>query len=239
LNNRCHWLAGVATARPANTGEETDMIRWWARAACVAVALLPPLHVFSQELRVGIREDLAFVDVLHEGRKVRIQRIQDVQHRLVDNWARTSRPCPPACLQPLVPASGVQPVAELETLDFLQQHVNAGTGMLIDARPPELYRLETIPAALNVPASVLRAEQPRKDAVLQALGGRLHQGRWDFAGAAELLLFCNGAWSDDSGRAVKALVALGYPPGKLRYYRGGLHSWLSLGMTTVVPTRVP
>jgi rhodanese-related sulfurtransferase len=130
-------------------------------------------------------------------------------------------------------------VAELETLDFLQQHVNAGTGMLIDARPPELYRLETIPAALNVPASVLRAEQPRKDAVLQALGGRLHQGRWDFAGAAELLLFCNGAWSDDSGRAVKALVALGYPPGKLRYYRGGLHSWLSLGMTTVVPTRVP
>jgi rhodanese-related sulfurtransferase len=206
---------------------------------CGAMLLLPHLHPFAQELRVGIREHLSHVDVLHEGRKIRIQRIQDVQHRLVDNWSRTSRPCPPACVQPLVPAPGVLPVAELELLDFLQLKVTQGQGFLIDARPPELFRQETIPSALSVPASVLRADQPRLEAVLQALGGRREPGRWDFSSAAELLLFCNGAWSDDAGRAIVSLVAMGYPPEKIRYYRGGLHAWRSLGLTTVVPTRVP
>lgn len=215
------------------------MRRGSAWAISTVLLLLHGTQAFAQEVRVGIREQLAYVDVVHEGRKVRIQRIQDTQNRLVDNWARTSRPCPPACIQPLVPVPGVQPVAELELLDYLQNRVNAGQGLLLDTRAPELYRLETIPTAVSVPASILRPDHLGLEGVLTALGARREAGRWDFASAAELLLFCNGPWSDDSVRAMTSLVALGYPPHKLKYFRGGLHSWRALGLTTIVPARGP
>jgi rhodanese-related sulfurtransferase len=210
------------------------------RAVAGAVlALLAAWPCLAQELRVAIRDNLPYLDVVHEGRKVRIQRIQDTQHRLTDNWARTSRPCPPACIQPMVPAPGVQPVGELELLDFLQGPVASGAGFLVDARPPELYRVETIPTAVNVPAHVLRKDNPHIDSILVALGGRKEAGRWDFARAADVLLFGNGAWSDDAAEAVRALLALGYPPPRIQYFRGGLHAWRSFGLTTIVPARSP
>jgi len=41
-----------------------------------------------------------------------IRRIADPEHRLSSEWARTSRPAPPAVLQPLVPVPGVVPLGE-------------------------------------------------------------------------------------------------------------------------------
>jgi len=32
--------------------------------------------------------------------KVTVQRIQDTNNRLTDDYAKTSRPCPPFCIQP-------------------------------------------------------------------------------------------------------------------------------------------
>ena len=212
---------------------------WVGMAAALAAAWVPAFCVHAQDGRVGIREQLPYVDVVHEGKKVRIQRIQDVQHRLIDNWAHTSRPCPPSCIQPLRAAPGIETVAELELLEFLEQRVKLGTGVLVDARAPELHRLETIPSAMNIPGAILRAENPRIEKLLTALGARKRGARWEFGDAAELLLFGNGAWSDDSRLAVLALLDLGYPADKLKYFRGGLQSWRSLGLTTVVPARAP
>jgi hypothetical protein len=48
-------------------------------------------------------------------------------------------------------------------------------------------------------------------------------------------MFCNGPWCDQSPRALKNLVLLGYPPHKLNYYRGGMQLWQLLGLTAVVP----
>ena len=50
-----------------------------------------------------------------------------------------------------------------------------------------------------------------------------------------LLLFCNGAWCGQSPESLKELIAIGYPEEKLKWYRGGMQSWLSLGLTTVKP----
>ena len=46
-------------------------------------------------------------------------------------------------------------------------------------------------------------------------------------------MFCNGAWCGQSTESMKALTAIGYPEEKLKWYRGGMQSWLSLGLTTV------
>ncbi len=42
-------------------------------------------------------------------------------------------------------------------------------------------------------------------------------------------------WCGQSPRAVKGLLALGFPPEKILYYRGGMQAWQSLGLTVVVP----
>ncbi|MBL8330597.1 MAG: hypothetical protein JNJ71_17295 [Rubrivivax sp.] len=189
------------------------------------------------EPRVQISPGRPHVDVVHEGRKVRIQRIQDVHNRLLDDDARTSRPCPPACIQPMLAAPGVETVGELELLDFLARDVQAGTGLLLDVRLPELYRLETVPAALNVPHSVMRADNPHIDRILLALGASRTGSIWDFSQARTLTLFASGPWSDEAVQAVLALRALGYPPTRMRFYRGGLQAWRMLGLTTVVPGR--
>jgi hypothetical protein len=62
---------------------------------------------------------------------------------------------------------------------------------------------------------------------------------WDFTKAKHLLLWCNGPWCDQSPRAIRALIALGYPVNKLSYYRGGMQDWLVLGLTIVVPETEP
>jgi rhodanese-related sulfurtransferase len=62
---------------------------------------------------------------------------------------------------------------------------------------------------------------------------------WDFSNARDILLFCNGPWCDQSPRAIRALVKLGYPVNKMYYYRGGMQDWLLLGLTVAVPTPKP
>ena len=48
-------------------------------------------------------------------------------------------------------------------------------------------------------------------------------------------MFCNGIWCGQSPEAMKELIAIGYPQEKMKWYRGGMQSWLSLGLTTVKP----
>jgi rhodanese-related sulfurtransferase len=191
----------------------------------------------AQELRVGISPQRQYLDVQHDGKLVRIQRIQDTNHRLVDSWSRTSRPCPPACLQPMQLAPGVQMVGELELLDFLDLQVRGDKGVLLDNRLPEFFNLETIPSAINLPFGVLQRDNPQLAKVLEALGAKRQGTQWDFQQAKELLMFCSAVWSDDTARAIRALLAFGYPADKLRYYRGGMQAWRLQGFTTVVPSR--
>jgi rhodanese-related sulfurtransferase len=207
----------------------------WLSLTVVAGAVGLSLGVGAQELRVAITAQRPYLDVQHEGKLVRIQRIQDTNHRLIDSWSRTSRPCPPACIQPMQIAPGVLSVGELELLDFLDQQVRNGRGVLLDNRLPEFFRLETIPSAINLPFGVLQRDNPQVAKVLEALGARRQGDQWNFQQAKELLMFCSAVWSDDSARAVRALLTLGFPADKLKYYRGGLQAWRLQGLTTVVP----
>lgn len=190
-------------------------------------------------LEVNLTENLPFVDIEYEGKSMRIERIQDTNHRLTNSFAKTSRPCPPFCIHPMKVSIGVQTVGELELLDFLMTKVKSDNGLLIDARLPEWYRKGTIPGAANVPFTLLVAgpDDPHTAEVLKALDAVEQDGEWDFRNALELLLFCNGPWCDQSPRAINNLIALGYPPDKLYYYRGGMQVWQLLGLTTVIPEK--
>ncbi len=207
-----------------------------ARAAGVATGLLMTIPL-TWALEVNLTRDLPYLDLQYEGKRVRIQRIQDTSHRLDNSFAKTSRPCPPFCIHPMQAAIGVETVGELELLDFLVKKVRTNRGLLVDARLPEWYQRGTIPGAVNIPWTILTAgpDNPFTAKILRALDAVEENGEWDFRRAVELLLFCNGPWCDQSPRAIKNLIALGYPPEKLHYYRGGMQVWQLLGMTTLVP----
>ena len=60
-------------------------------------------------------------------------------------------------------------------------------------------------------------------------------GFFDFSQAKTLVLFCNGPWCGQSPNNIKGLLKIGYPASKIKWYRGGMQEWESLGLTTVKP----
>ncbi len=186
---------------------------------------------------VNITEDMPYVDIVIKGRTYRIDRIQDNNHKLTNSYAKTSRPCPPFCIHPIKAAEGVTTVGELELIRFLKEKVETGKGVLVDARIPAFYEKGTIPGSVNIPFTLF---SQKKNAYLgkifRVLGATKNiDGTWDFSNVVSLLLYCNGPWCDQSPKAIRALIAAGYPRNKLFYYRGGMQSWQALGLTTIVP----
>ncbi len=210
------------------------------RILVAAILLYPVLsHAESEPVKpVNITEHVTSITVNHHGIPVTIKRIQDTSHRLVDDFSKTSRPCPPFCIHPMKAAAGVETIGEIELLDFLQHEVADQTGLLVDARMTTWYDSETIPGAINIPFVIFTTPSERRDRVFELLGARMtDSGEFDYRQALTLALFCNGPWCDQSPRAIRALIRVGYPASKLRYYRGGMQMWKLFGLTTVLPTR--
>lgn len=187
----------------------------------------------SDEYPVGLTSKIPFASVLHQGKSVVIKRVQDTTNRLVDDFAKTSRPCPPFCIHPMKAAPNVETVGELELIEFLNKQVKSGSGILVDARMPNFFKSETIPGAINIPFILFTGDN--SDKILEILGVTKKEDKKDFSNAKELCLFCNGPWCDQSPRAIKALIAAGYPSNKLKYYRGGMQLWKNFSLTTVLP----
>lgn len=212
------------------------------------------------DIKVRIAENLPYADVQHQGKVLRIQRNQDEENALTGGYAKTSRKCPPFCIHPMEVAPGIVTVGEIELVDFLRIRVHGGTGIVIDARTPSFYQKGTIPGSINIPFTAFETDpqseefravmaqlgvQPATggasmwDSMVQKasamLGDAQEASPWDFSRAQELVLWCNGPWCDQSPRAIRALIQNGYPPAKIRYYRGGMQLWQVLGFNVVIP----
>ena len=61
----------------------------------------------QEEYRIGLTADKPYIHVLHEGKSVRVARIQDPNFELRGYYARTGRKCPPFCLRPMQAAPRV------------------------------------------------------------------------------------------------------------------------------------
>lgn len=205
----------------------------------ILTAILSTISWATQaEDSVNITANLAYLDVNHNGEKIRIDRVQDTSNRLTNSFAKTSRPCPPFCIHPIKLAPGIETVGELELLDFLRTKVKRGTGVLVDARMPQWFEKGSIPGSINIPFTILSSDldNPHTKKIIQLLGAKEDKnGQWNFTRVRALLLFCNGSWCDQSSRAIKSLTQIGYPKEKLFWYRGGMQAWQLLGLTVVTP----
>lgn len=173
---------------------------------------------------VRITSELASVVVDTAEGPVEIRRVQDPDHRIGGDWAKTSRPAPPAVIQPLIPAAGVVPIGELELIEMLQRP----DVRVIDSRKSDQYAHGTIPGAMNIPFTAA-AEQ------LDLLGCVRRADGWDCTGARQVALFCNGVWCGQSPAAIRHMVEVGYPPERIFYYRNGMQIWHLLGLTAHRP----
>ena len=204
--------------------------------AITSSLLLFPAFSYAEN-KVGITKEINSLDISYAGKTVTIERIQNPKNKLTNGFAKTSRACPPFCVQPIEIHEGVKTVGEAELLSFLDDEVKNSKGLLIDARLPDWFEKGTIPGSINIPFSILDGglESEHSQRILKLLGASVTDGKWDFKNAQKLLLFCNGLWCGQSPRAIRDLINMGYPPEKLFWYRGGMQSWQLLGLTVVTP----
>lgn len=228
-------------------------------AITLACATMVATGVQAKDPVVKITKDKSYTTVKVGGELVKISRIQDTDHTIDGSYAKTSRPCPPFCINPLKIDERVHTVAELEVIEFMESSLYRGTGVMVDARTPSWHKRGTIPGSINIPFTVFEkdpsdvelaevleqlgaVERDEVNPVVRAieslgfLDGDEKTDTWDFSNAKEVLLWCNGPWCGQSPRAIRGLLKAGYPADKLYYYRGGMQMWQSLGLTTIVPS---
>jgi len=189
------------------------------------------------------------VDVTHNGETVTVTRGHDRNATLPEIFQKTDRGCPPFCVQPMQAVPGVDTVGELEVLDYLHRiHQGDESIMVIDSRTPDWVMRGTIPGSVNIPWTKINTDSAgtfetpgEADTFVHILADEFgakqnpQTGAWTFDDAKTLVLFCNGIWCPQSTANLKTLVEYGYPVYKLKWYRGGMQDWVSVGLTAVKP----
>jgi len=180
-------------------------------------------------------------NILAECRKVLITN----KNLWTGNFAHSS--VPKACTSTFVHSKGkllamtldddLETYGELEVLAFIKEMQHNKDLLLVDARTEPWYAYATIPTAVNVPFVHLKRpkeyEFEREDA-LRLFGVKIQKNdEYDFSKAKTLVVFCNGSWCSQSPDMIFALLELGYPAEKLKWYRGGFQDWLAAGMTII------
>jgi len=215
-----------------------------AGAALLASLMIPGLSAGADN---KIAADLTSVDVMHNGQKVTISRGHDLHATIPEAFQKTDRGCPPFCVQPMRLAPGVETVGEIEVLGYLKRAGEGDTSVLIvDSRTPDWVMRGTIPGSVNIPWTKINTDTagtfgtPGEAATIDQIlseqfGAAKGASGWDFSKARTLVLFCNGIWCPQSSINIETLVKLGYPADKIKWYRGGMQDWFSVGLTTVKP----
>jgi rhodanese-related sulfurtransferase len=203
----------------------------------VALALALPLGAQAGD-PVGITPDLMSVSVKHNGAATDIVRNQDNANNVNPAFAKTSRKCPPFCIQPSTLAPGVETIGEREVIAYAKQMSDGDSSIvLVDSRTPNWVAKGTIPSAINQPWTTLN---PAKGAtpieiaeiMQEVFNVSESEGLFDFSNCKTAVMFCNGMWCGQSPNNIKNLLKFGYPAHKIKWYRGGMQDWEILGLST-------
>ncbi len=215
------------------------VIKTLLATSVISVALLSATAGHAAEaLAVNIVKGMGSVEVMHNGKKTKIMRNQDQKNTVNPAFAKTSRKCPPFCIQPSTLAPGVETIGEVEIIDYLVKMSGGDSSILvIDSRTPDWAAKGTIPGAVNIPWTSLN---PAKGAdpisigeiMTEKFGVKDLEGLWDYSNARTLVMFCNGMWCGQSPNNIKNLLKFGYPAHKIKWYRGGMQDWEILGLST-------
>ncbi len=194
------------------------------RIVIMVLIMFSPAGTMAENKPVNIRPDVPSMTIDTAAGPVVIKRIEDNRNRLKGDWARTSRPCPPFCIQPISPAPGVTTIGELELIGMLKDPL----AVVIDSRVAKWYNDGTIPGAEHIPYTEISDR-------LDELGCEPDFDGWDCQAAKHVALFCNGPWCGQSPTAIRAMINAGYPADRIYYYRGGMQLWRMLGLTVIRP----
>lgn len=204
---------------------------------------------------VGITPTLSSITVMHNGKPTEIKRNPDNKNTVNPAFAKTSRACPPFCIQPMSLGKGIQTIGEVEVIDYADKMSKGDSSIkLVDSRTPDWVAKGTIPGAVNVSWVELT---PKKGATTEGIinvmtkqfGVKLAEDKdsldvdeaiadgdtskvFDFSDAKTLVMFCNGMWCGQSPASIAALRKFGYPADRIKYYRGGMQTWEILGLST-------
>ena len=205
---------------------------------------------------VNITANIKSIVVRHNKHNMLVKRDADTHARMPDLFTKTSRPCPPFCIQPMKVSDNVETIGELEMLNYLEQTTEDDNDtLIIDSRMENWVSKGTIPCSINIPWTHLipsqganakdillilkhqfkvnYADDMNSDVAEQAISNGSISTLLDFSNAKKLVLFCNGAWCGQTSESIKALIKFGYPADKLKYFRNGMQGWVGLGLTTV------
>ena len=202
---------------------------------------------------VGITSELMSVTVKADGKEIEVKRNQDNDNTILPAFAKTSRACPPFCIQPMNLGNDVETIGEVEVVNYLKKMNDGEDIVIVDSRTPDWLIRGTIPGAINVswthlvPSKGATTEgivkvmtekfgvKLAKDTDIDDVDEAIVDGNaaeaFDFSAAKTLVLFCNGMWCGQSPASIKTLVKYGYPGKKIKYFRGGMQTWELLGFT--------
>ena len=200
------------------------------------LSLFSTMLMAEGSTKVKFTKDIPYAYTSDSGKKIKIERIQDTDNKLTDDYTKTSRACPPFCIQPTKIDPAIKNIAELELISFMQNELKNKTGVIIDARLKKWYEVETIPSAINIPFTIMQNSSRAKiQKIFKLLGMTVRaDGSWDFSNAKTLVVFCNGTWCAQTRHFMNGIIKHNYPKNKLLYYRSGFQGWKLLGITTVV-----
>jgi rhodanese-related sulfurtransferase len=216
-------------------------LRHVAAVLAAVMGLAAVGSALAEELAVGITRSMDKFEGTLDGQPIVIMRNQDQSNTVTPAFSKTSRRCPPFCIQPASLGDGVETIGELEVIDYVRRMTEGDKSvLLIDSRTPDWVARGTIPGAVNIPWTKLnvgRGADPLTitEIMTSQFGATEMQGLWDFSEAKTLVFFCNGMWCGQSPQNIKTLKRLGYPSNRIKWYRGGMQDWEILGLSTVKP----
>ncbi|WP_432473920.1 rhodanese-like domain-containing protein [Amphritea sp. HPY] len=194
------------------------------------IIMSAPLAEAEGTKKAMIAPGLFSFTVDHEGDAIEVMRNQNPENRVSELYSTTFRGTPQA-MNPFAPHD-VETLGEREFTEYMMQAEKDETIMIVDTRTEGWHYRLTIPGSQNYPFTLMDEQESLED-TLDDFGVEITGAKTDFNNARTLVMFCNGYWCGQTPAMGRALLNAGYPEDKLKYYRGGMQAWTSLGLTVV------
>lgn len=194
-----------------------------------ALLMLLTMFIFAKD--AYITKDVKEIKLKVDGKEIVIKREVDHIPKEYSNKTLVGK------IAPMKIDKDIETIGELEVLDYMKKAQTDDSILLVDARTENWYEKLRIPTALNAPYTLFENKTNAIEQLTLDFGVELKKdGKLDFSKAKTLVVYCNGGWCGQSMQMIKkakySLINLGYPKDKIKYYRGGMQSWVIFGLTT-------
>ena len=200
----------------------------------IAATIVGACSTESFAADVMISQGVKSIDMDLNGEKFTIMRNQTIGNKISSLYETTNRGKP----QPIILAEGLETLGELEFIEYMKKAQSDESIVIVDTRGSSWYDKLRIPGAINISFTNFQTKESAISSMEYDLGVEVDDdGILDFTNAKTIVAYCNGYWCGQTPAMLKnlkySLLNMGYPVSKIKYYRGGMQAWTSLGFTVV------